>query len=215
MGIELDIDQELAGISVALTETLAISNIVLQEIGNIEFKERYHTITDNIAKCGDVVLSNLQPFLKLDSEADFIENFDTLHSDYTACYLKEISKPREYSDQAYEEYLLLRTLKDCKTSYPLLKRTFERLDKFIDKWITNDAWLAMGIDNLFKRLQALFNEIALAKKKDPVDAFTLYLGAFHAFSPYLKLTDELGTQLHTQLEPASPREIHLQQYSSQ
>jgi hypothetical protein len=53
--------------------------------------------------------------------------------------------------------------------------------------VTNDAWLAMSIDNLFKRLQALLNEIAALKQKDPEDAFLIYDSAFSTFSPYLEL----------------------------
>ena len=78
-------------------------------------------------------------------------------------------------------------MKESKTSFPLLKRTYERFDQLYDKWITNDAWLAMSIDNLFKRLQALLNEIAAVKQKDPEDAFLIYHAAFTGFSPYLDL----------------------------
>lgn len=201
MGVELDMGQEIASVCAALSEISAISAVISQEINNVEFMSRYSNITTKIAKCSDVLLTNLRPFQELDTESAFVSNFDMRHSEYTECYLREISKPRTYSDQAYEEYLLLRTLKDCKTGYPLLKRTFERLDKFIDKWITNDEWLAMGIDNLFKRLQTLFNEIALAKKKDPVDAFTIYNGAIQAISPYVRLAGELGESLQRQAEP--------------
>lgn len=206
MGIELDIGQEIASVCAALTEMSAISKVIVQEIHNVEFMSRYGNITTPIAKCSDVLLTNLQPFLELDTESAFTADFDARHSEYTERYLMEISKPRAYSDQAYEEHLLLRTLKDCKTGYPLLKRTFERLDKFIDKWITNDEWLAMGIDNLFKRLQTLFNEVALAKKKDPTDAFTIYNGAMQAISPYIKLAVELGETLQTQVVPAQMKQ---------
>ena len=135
------------------------------------------------------------PLFEFDSEAALINSFDECHSTYSACYLKEISKPRAYADEAYEEYLLLKGQKECKTSFPLLKRTFLRLDKFVDKWITNDAWLAMSIDNLFKRLQTLLNEIATLKKKDPADAFLIYNAAFHDFHPYLGLIRQQRTLL--------------------
>ena len=55
---------------------------------------------------------------------------------------------------------------------------------------TNDAWLAMSIDNLFKRLQGLLNEIATLKKKAPADAFLIYQAAFHDFTPYLGLISQ-------------------------
>jgi hypothetical protein len=187
MGIELDILQELSGVNVALSETSSLAQIINGEIRSGEFHERFNKIVDEIAKCFAVVTENLQPFFEIATEADFVAHFDKLHADYSACYLKEISKPRIYCDDAYEGYVLLRLQKEIKTGFPLLKRSFERLDKYIDKWITNDAWLAMAIDNAFKRLQILLNEIATLKKKDPEDAFLIYAGAFQDFRPYLDL----------------------------
>lgn len=187
MGIELDIVEELASISVTLTELSSIAKIINGEIKNAEFDKRFNKMVTDLAKSYDIVTANLIPLSEFDSETSLIDNFDEYHAAYTACYLKEISKPRAYADAAYEEYLVLRTQKESKTSFPLLKRTFERLDKFVDKWVTNDAWLAMSIDNLFKRLQTLLNEIATLKKKDPADAFLIYHAAFHDFAPYLGL----------------------------
>ena len=205
MGVELDSVQELASINVALTELYSLTRIINGEIRAGEFHSRFNKIVDDIAKCFDIVTDNLQPFPEIDSEAALLEKFDTLHTDYSASYLKEISKPRIYSDDAYEGYVLLRLQKEIKTGFPLLKRTFERLDKFIDKWITNDAWLAMAIDNLFKRLQTLFNEIAILKKRDPEEAFLIYHNAFRDFKPYLDLISQQQTQLRAITElPVTP-----------
>lgn len=187
MGIELDITKELATISATLTELSSLTTIISSHIKNSDFNQRFNKMVDDIAKSYDVVSANLLPLSGLASEAEFTEAFDARHAAYTECYLKEISKPRSYGDDAYEEYLLLKTLKECKTSFPLLKKTFERLDGFVDKWITNDAWLAMSIDTLFKRLQSLLNEIAAFKKKDPEDAFAIYSTTFSGLNDYLTL----------------------------
>ena len=190
MGIELDIVEELANISVTLTELASIAKIINGEIKNSEFDKCFNKMVGELAKSYDVVTANLIPLSELASETALLDCFDARHAAYTACYLKEISKPRAYADEAYEEYLVLKSQKESKTSFPLLKRTFERLDKFVDKWVTNDAWLAMSIDNLFKRLQGLLNEIATLKKKDPADAFLIYHAAFHDFTPYLGLISQ-------------------------
>jgi hypothetical protein len=200
MGIELDSLQELASINVALTELTSLTRIINGEIRSGEFHDRFNKIVEDIARCFDVVTDNLQALSEIDSETALGDKFDQFHSDYTACYLKEISKPRIYSDDAYEGYVLLRLQKEIKTGFPLLKRTFERLDKFIDKWVTNDAWLAMAVDNLFKRLQALFNEIATLKKKDPEEAYLIYASAWHDFKPYLDLIKQQLAELQANSE---------------
>jgi hypothetical protein len=215
MGIELDCVQELASINVALTELTSLARIINGEIRGGEFHTRFNKIVDDIAKCFAVVTDNLQVLSEFDSEAALRDKFDAFHADYSARYLKEISKPRIDCDDAYEGYVLLRLQKEIKTSFPLLKRTFERLDKFIDKWITNDAWLAMAIDNLFKRLQTLFNEIAALKKKDPEEAFVIYRSALHDLQPYLKLIKQQQAGLQTYRESTLPAQVNTPQYSVQ
>lgn len=195
MGIELDIVKELATINVTLTELASIATLVNGEISNPDFSPGFNKMVTDIAKSYDVVTVNLLPLAGFETEAAFTDGFDASHAAYTACYLMEISKPRLYAEDAYEEYLALKTLPQCKTSFPLLKRTFSRLDQLVDKWITNDAWLAMSIDNLCKRLQALLNEIAALKQKDPSDAYQIYDNAFTAFRPYLALIGQQRARL--------------------
>jgi len=187
MGIELDILKELGTINATLSELSSIASTVNAQIRNDEFSTRFNKIVNDIGKSYDVITTNFIPLSDLKSEADLINHFDDRHTAYTDNYLKEIHKPRVYADEAYEESLLLMTMKESKTNFPLLKRSYKRFDQLIDKWVSNDAWLAMSIDNLFKRLQALLNEIATLKQKDPEDAFLIYNVAFTRFSPYLEL----------------------------
>ncbi len=187
MGIERYIIEELAGISMTVTEMAAIKVIINGQIKNPAFSEQFNNMVAELAKSYDVVIANLQPLFGLESEASFMADFDDRYSAYKACYLLEISKPRAYADEAYEHYLVLKTLRESKTRYPLLQRTFARLDELVDKWVTNDAWLAMGIDSLFKRLHNLLNEIAEIKQKDPEDAYLIYCSAVNAFVGYLDL----------------------------
>ena len=187
MSIELVIVKELANIGVTLTELSSIARTVTSEIRRGEFAKLFTEMVAELAKCYDVVDDNISPLVELDSELDFVANFDVRHADYKARYLKEISKPRTYVDDAYETYLTLKTLRESKTSYPLLKRTFGRLDEFVDKWVTNDAWLAMSIDTLFKMLHRLLNEVAEVKQKDPSDAYLIYHAALSDFDGYLAL----------------------------
>ena len=190
MGTELIIVRELASIGATLTELSSIASIVNGEISNGDFSMRFNKMIDGLAMCYGTVTANLQPFCELDSAASFAANFDDRYSAYRDCYLKEVSKPRSFSDDAYEAYLVLKTLKQSKTGFPLLKRTFGRLDEFVDKWVTNDAWLAMSIDTLFKMLHRLLNEIAGIKQKDPDDAWLVYAAAFDGFNAHVALIQQ-------------------------
>ena len=194
MGNELAITEELVNTNTKLSEISEIATIINSEIKNETFITPFNEMIEEIAKCYDVLIENIMPFAELNNKEDFLEKFDEMSDAYKERYLKEISKPRLYSDEAYEQYLLLQTMKECKTTYPLLKTTFKRLDQFIDKWITNDAWLAMGIDNLFKRLPRLLNKVAETKQIDPSDAFIVYQTAFNEFKLFL---ESIKTKRHS------------------
>jgi hypothetical protein len=64
------------------------------------------------------------------------------------------------------------------------------LDEFIDKWITNDAWLAMSIENLLKMLQRFLNEVVEQKQKDPTDAFIIFQAVMNAVRPFYALLEK-------------------------
>ncbi len=195
MGIELNIAEEFATISVAATETASIKGIISSEITKQEFSLQFNRLIEELARCLDVISQHLSPFAALDTESAFMDRFDELYTAYSDCYLAEVSKPRQYSAEAYEHYLVLKTFRECKTQFPLLKRVFERLDKLVDKWLTNDAWLAMSIDNLLKRQQRLLTEVAEMKKKDPSDAFLILSSAYAAFDDYLNFIAKKREQL--------------------
>lgn len=185
MGIEFVLEKELASIGITVTEFATITGIINAEIGPGKFSELFNTMMGKMTHTYEVVTANLQPFVDLDTEDDFNARFDALVSWYSERYLLEISKARAYADDAYEDYVHLVCMREAKTGFPLLKRTFTRLAELTDKWITNDYWLAMCIDTVYKKLPRLLSEIAELKQKDPEDAYKIYRAAF----------SDLGTQL--------------------
>ena len=204
MGFELDIDRELGTISATLLELSSIHSTISSLIRDEEFKRHYTPIIEELAKSYHVVGDNLHGFTQLQSEEEFIANFDALHAAYTDCYLMEISKPRACGEAVYETYQFLKTLKQTKTEYPLLKRSFERLDHFYDKWVDNDAWLSMSIDHLFKRIKNLLTEIDALKQKDPEDAYLIYNAAFKAFAIFIDLIRLKASELSEARYIAAP-----------
>jgi hypothetical protein len=189
MGVELNIVRNLATVCVTVSELAAIENLVKGELKNPAFVEQFDKMAGAIGECYGVIAAKVQPWLEITNETEFCEKFDSAHADYKATYLSITNRPRVASEQAYIEYMALRNYKETQTAYPLLKRTFARLDEFIDKWINNDAWLAMSIENLLKMLHNFLNEVAELKQKDPTDAFTIFQAAMVALRPYYPLLE--------------------------
>ncbi len=190
MSQQLTITKELANICVAATELCSIQQIIHSQIKAEDFSIQFSKIIGSISQCYGVVTDNLMPLATLNSESAFESGFDECFTSYKSSYLQLTSKPRNYSDQAHEEYLMLQDFKQCKTSFPLLKSSFERLYTYVDKWVTNDAWLAMSIENLLKILPRLLTEIYELKQKSPEDAYVNYAASMAAFTPYLALIYE-------------------------
>jgi hypothetical protein len=199
MGIELVIDKELANIGMTLTEFASITEIINGEIGPGDFSNLFNTMMGRMTKSYDVVIDNLQPFIDLDSEEDFIAGFDDLVTRFKESYLLEISKSRTLTVDAYDDYEHLVCMREAKTKFPLLKRTFTRLAELTDKWIANDYWLAMSIDTAYKMLPRLLTEIAEIKEKDPSDAFLIYRAAFSDFSVHLGLIKQENARFFASL----------------
>jgi hypothetical protein len=189
MGVELNIVRNLATVCVTVSELTAIENLIKGELNNPAFVKQFDKMAGAIGECYGVIAAKVQPWLEITNETEFCEKFDSAHAEYKATYLSITNQPRIASEQAYIEYMALCNYKETQTAYPLLKRTFARLDEFIDKWITNDAWLAMAIENLLKMLHSFLNEVAELKQKDRTDAFTIFQTAMVALRPYYALLE--------------------------
>lgn len=190
MGVELKIVRELATVCVTASELATVESLIKGELKNPAFVEQFDKMADAINECYGVTTANLRRWLEMTNETEFCEKFDATYADYKATYLSITNRPRVASEQAYLAYMLLREYKETQTAYPLLKLTFARLDEFIDKWVTNDAWLAMTIENLVKMLYRFLTEVAELKQKDPTDAFAIYRALMGALRPYYTLLEQ-------------------------
>ncbi|MFC3607438.1 hypothetical protein [Stutzerimonas tarimensis] len=187
MGVEASILKELGNLGMTVTELSAIRQLVKTHIHNPAFLTPFDTLVDELGKCYDVLLGVFEPLVALDTEAAFLDAFDSRHEAFRASYLTQASKPRPCAENAFEAYLILKTLKESRTGYPILRRTFARLDELVDKWVTNDAWLVMHLDGALKMLNRLLIEVAELKQRDPEDAWLVFGPAFAGFSRYLVL----------------------------
>lgn len=189
MGVELKLTRELATVCVTASELAAIEMLIKGELGKPAFVGQFDKMVDAIGECYQVTIANIVSWLEMTNESEFINQYDTAYADFKATYLTITNRPRLASERAYIEYMLLREYQETQTAYPLLKLTFARLDEFIDKWITNDAWLAMTIENFVKMLYRFLTEVAELKQKDPTDAFAIFRALMVALRPYCALLE--------------------------
>lgn len=187
MSVVFKINEELASVSVTAIELLSVTRTITRFIKSAEFRQSFDGIIDEVNKSYGVLTDSFEPFLQLDSEDAFTQLFDEKHQAFKDNYLMEVSKPRRYCDNVYDDYIAMQQMKEAKTGYPLLKNTFSRLDSLYDKWISNDAYLAMSIDGALKFKNRLLAEIAETKTNDAEDAYVLFSSAFDDFRDYILL----------------------------
>ncbi|WP_432695694.1 hypothetical protein ACQUQP_14230 [Marinobacterium sp. YM272] len=190
MAIELTLIREMTSVCATASEWDGIARTVNTLLRSGDFNQQFNLMVAELNKTYLMLGDTLSPFAELDSEQVFVDRFDALHEQYRGRYLMDVSQPRKFADETYEFYLLLKQTKEIRTNYPLLKRTFMRLDEFIDKWVTNDAWLAMSIDTLLKMLNRFFTEIAEMNKGDSEEAFLVYDALFAELRIYLALLED-------------------------
>jgi hypothetical protein len=187
MSYVFKINEELAAITVTATELLSVTRTISEFIKNAAFLQSFNEIITEINKSYAVVFESFSPFYELDSEEKFIRHFDEKFETFKGRYLMDVSKPRRYCDNVYDAYIKMQQTKEAKTSFPVLKRSFSRLDTFYDKWITNDNLLAMSIDGALKLKNRLLTEIEQIKQKDTEDAYIVFSSAFEDFRDFLTL----------------------------
>jgi hypothetical protein len=182
-----NINRELATVSVTATELLSVTRTITDVVKATAFVQQFTDIVGEINKSYGVVLDSFAPFYALDSEEAFTQGFHERHEAFKGSYLLDVSKPRKYCDNVYDAYIQMQQTKEAKSGFPLLKRTFSRLDVFYDKWITNDALMAMSIDGALKLKNRLLNEIAEINEKDAEMAYMVFASAFDDFHDYIGL----------------------------
>jgi hypothetical protein len=187
MNFIFNINEELASIAVTSTELCSVTASITHQVKNKDFINLFSKIILEINKSYSVIDNSFSPFSNLNNEEKFVAEFNSLHTEFKNNYLLEISKPRKYCDNVYESYVELLQTKEAKTSFPLIKQSFMRLNKLYDKWVDNDCYLGMSIDRAIKLQNNLLNEIAGQKEKDPEDAYILFNIAFNDFDDYLNI----------------------------
>lgn len=195
MGVEFNLLKDMGTINSTALELVAVNRLIKSHIGNAAFLAEYDSMVSDINACYQVVIDNLEPFVELQTQADFEAKFEALYRHYIDSYLTEISRPRVHAEFVYEKNLQFRKLKEVKTGFPILKRSFARLHEIVDKWLDNDIWLAMTIDSLFKLLARLLNEINETAAKDTEDAFLVYQGGVLVLADYLAILKQQVEQL--------------------
>lgn len=187
MAIVFKINEELASIAVTATELHSVSKTAVQYINSKDFIAQFSAIVLEINRAYSILDGLFKPFCILNTEELFSTEFDKAISNFKNSYLLEISKPRKYYDNIYEAYVGLQQTKEAKTNFPMIKNNFIRLNDLYDKWINNDAYLAMSIDRAIKLENNLLTDIATLKTKDMEDAYFVFRSSFDDFNDYLSL----------------------------
>lgn len=190
MRSELKINKELGTLAATIAEWYRVQAILNSKFQDGPFHELLNRMVDELVASYTVVVTQLKPILAINDNERFQKDYELIDASYKESYLSAASQPRQHLDGAYETYLELQQLPEFKTSYPLIKDAIAALDIFIDKWVTNDSWIVLSTDAVFKSLARLLLEISNLKKQDMDEAWLRFNLAFTSFSGPLLLIEQ-------------------------
>lgn len=185
MILELKIGKELGTLQAALGQWSHLYRVLNSQMSEGEFFELYSAMFNSLLPAFKLAPNNLRPLFALQDVDSFQKDFTNLAKTYGGTYLNEASKPRHHCEQCHEYYIELSTQRLIKTSFPVLKRNFSDLYEYIDKWVTNDAWITMGIDIILKYTQKLMLDLDKLRAQDEESAWIVYRSAALNLLPLL------------------------------
>ena len=203
--LEFTLCKEAASVATTATELAAIQQLLFTHIPKAEFRSALGLVIDPLTETYQVLVYILDPLFSIKSESDFNSGFNTAYEQYKQRLQEKSSLPRSCVETSYEAYLVFSQSKEAKTGFPILRRTFDRLLNYIDKYVDNDSWLLMNIDNVYKMLNLLLGEISELNTGDPEEAWLTYDLAMESVLPFMHIINTRAQALATlaQPEPAS------------
>lgn len=203
--LEFTLCKEAASVATTATELAAIQQLLFTHIPKAEFRSALGLVVDPLTETYQVLTYILDPLFSIKSESDFNSGFTAAYEQYKQRLQEKSSLPRSFVEASYEAYLVFSQSKEAKTGFPILRRTFDRLLNYIDKYVDNDSWLLMNIDNIYKMLNLLLGEIGEMNTGDPEEAWLTYDLAMESVMPFMQIINMRAQALATlaQPEPAS------------
>lgn len=199
--LEFTLCKEAASIATTATELAAIQQLLFTHIPKAEFHSALGLVIDPLTETYQVLVYILDPLFSIKSESDFSSGFNTAYEQYKQRLQDKSSLPRSCVEASYEAYLVFSQSKEAKTGFPILRRTFDRLLNYIDKYVDNDSWLLMNIDNVYKMLNLLLGEISELNTGDPEEAWLTYDLAMESVLPFMHIINTRAQALATLAQP--------------
>ncbi|RLT96899.1 hypothetical protein [Ketobacter sp.] len=193
--LEFTLCKEAASIATTATELAAIQQTLISQIPQAEFQVALASVVAPLTDTYQALVYTLDPLFSIKSESDFHSAFPGAWDQYQQRFKEKNGIPRRCVESAYEAYLVFSQRKEAKTGFPILRRTFDRLVNYIDRYVDNDSWLLMNIDNVYKMLNLLLGEINELNQRDPEEAWFIYDQAMEAVLPFMQIINRRGQAL--------------------
>ena len=188
--LEFTISKEAASVAATASDLHAIHTILSTQLPKPSFQAILAKVVLPLIETYRTPMGVIAPLTAIQTESAFSSQFAEAWKQYKTGFDETHALPRRYVDESYEAYLILSETKEAKTTYPILRRTFDRLYLYMDKYINNDSWLLMNIDNVYKMLNLLLAEIDDQISVDIEESWFRYQLAFSGLTPFLGIVND-------------------------
>ncbi len=199
MGTELEFNAGVAKFRIALEDfERATQKLVGAAIGNkqlADVRTQIKELIQEVRKNYDLIVDTVAPLVAMDTQEKFETTFGDQHAKFKAEFWKKYNDEGTSCHIVIDKMDTLRQRRSWMDKLPIVKRAFQHLENMCQAWIARDLVLDENMENFRNSLDKLFDDLAQAKRDDPVVAFDALHGVLASLDSDFKAMKDCLSQL--------------------
>jgi len=178
---EIEIGVGLAKLKITLSEFASVVRNFAGEAKHREVKEAIKELIGAARTSYDTTVDVLTPLYALDSEGKFDAELPALRSDFKNQYLKDMGRLYTHCSIVEVKIVALKDKQGVMRNIPLVKRSFNRLDRLAEAWLARDFELARDMEQFLGRMNDYLDEVNIHRQNDVTEAYQGLRSALELF----------------------------------
>jgi hypothetical protein len=168
---ELEVGFGVATLKVSLNDFVAVVGRLTGAVQEEAVRASLKDMIAEVRKSYETAVDVFTPFFAIDSREKFQADFATRYAEFNNKYLRDKNYIKTSSHIVSNKILEVLQRQKYREGWPILGRSYDRLQRLGAEWIGSDEQLGQSMDTLLKGLDVSLKRITERKQYDPDDAF--------------------------------------------
>jgi hypothetical protein len=168
---EIELGVELVKFRISLNDFVQIMRRISGSAQSQALKSELKQVIVEVRKSYATVVDAFTPFVALDNQAKFDQEFGAKYAAFINKYLTQTNVVRTHSTIVTNKLQQLALNSEWRSLFPILQRQYWRLARLSRDWAASDVALSTALDRLLINLHEFLQSIAFLKHQDPTAAF--------------------------------------------